>query len=85
LKLAGYLDTKALEVRYLLGELSEEEEKKFEHRSFVDDRAFEELQIAEGEVIDAYVSERLPAQAQRHLERRLEKSPRLRDRVAFCG
>jgi hypothetical protein len=84
LKLAGYLDSKALEARYLLGELSKEEEKSFETRYFANDQAFEELQIAEGEVIDAYVSERLPAQARRHLEQQLEKSPRLRQRVAFA-
>lgn len=84
LKLAGYLDTTALEVRYLLGELSEEEEKSFENRYFADDQAFEELQIAEAEVIDAYVGERLPAQAGLHLEQRLKKSPRLRERVAFA-
>lgn len=82
--MAGYLDTTAFEVRYLLGELSEEEEKKFENRYFADDRAFEELQIAEGEVIDAYVNEKLPAQARKRLEQYLEKSPRLRDRVAFA-
>jgi anti-sigma factor RsiW len=82
--LAGYLDRTALEVRYLLGELSEEEEKSFENRYFADDQAFEQLQIAEGEVIDAYVSERLPAQAHKHLEERLAKSPRLRERVAFA-
>lgn len=82
--MVGYLDRTALEVRYLLGELSEEEEKSFENRYFADDQAFEELQIAEAEVIDAYVSEGLPAQARLHLEQRLEKSPRLRERVAFA-
>ena len=82
--MAGYLDSTAIEVRYLLGELSEEEERSFENRYFADDQAFEELQIAEGEVIDAYVSESLPAQARLHLEERLEKSPRLRERVAFA-
>jgi anti-sigma factor RsiW len=83
-KLAGYLNSASLEVRYLLGELSEAEEKSFENRYFADDQAFEELQIAEGEVIDAYVSERLPVQARLHLEQRLKTSPRLRERVAFA-
>ena len=82
--MAGYLDSTSLEIRYLLGELSEAEEKGFENRYFADDQAFEQLQIAEGEVIDAYVSERLPAQARKHLEERLKKSPRLRERVAFA-
>lgn len=82
--MAGYLDTTAREVQYLLGELSEDEEKSFEELYFIDDQAFEELQIAEGELIDAYVSERLPARARKHLEQRLKKSPRLRERVAFA-
>ena len=82
--MAGYLDSTSLEVRYLLGELSEEEEKSFENRYFADDQAFEELQIAEGEVIDAYVRESLPAQARQHLEQQLARSPRLRARVAFA-
>jgi anti-sigma factor RsiW len=83
-ELTGYLDNTAVEVRYLLGELSGEEEKSFENRYFANDQAFEELQIAEGEVIDAYVSETLPAPARKHFEQRLEKSPRLRARVAFA-
>lgn len=82
--MTGYLDNETLEARYLLGELAEGEEKSFENRYFADDQAFEELQIAEGEVIDAYVSNRLSAQARHHLEQRLEKSPRLRERVAFA-
>jgi len=82
--LTGYPDSTALEVRYLLGELSEEEERNFESRYFANDQLFEELQIAESEVIDAYVSDRLPAQARKHLEQRLAKSPRLRERVAFA-
>jgi len=82
--LAGYLNTASLEARYLLGELSEEEEKSFETRYFANDQAFEELQIAESEVVDAYVNERLPTQARKHLEQQLEKSPRLRQRVAFA-
>jgi len=82
--LAGYLDSASLEARYLLGELSGEEEKSFETRYFASDQAFEELQIAESEVIDAYVNERLPAQARKHLEQQVETSPRLRQRVAFA-
>lgn len=82
--MAGYLDRESLEARYLLGELSEEEEKSFEACFFANDQAFEELQIAEGEVIDAYVSDSLPAQARKHLEQQLEKSPRLRQRLAFA-
>ena len=82
--MAGHIDSAALEVRYLLGELSEQEKKSFEQRYFADDQAFEELQIAEAEVIDAYVSDELSADARQHLEQRLTKSPRLRERIAFA-
>jgi hypothetical protein len=82
--LTGYLDSTAREVRYLLGELSEDEAKRFEELCFTDDRIFEELLVAEGEVIDAYVNESLPAPGRRHLEKRLNKSQRLRDRLAFA-
>ena len=80
----GHLDSTAFGVRYLLGELSEQEEESFEKRYFADDRAFEELQIAEAEVIDTYVRDELSANARQHLEQRLAKSPRLRERVAFA-
>lgn len=82
--MTGYLDSAAREVRYLLGELSEDEAKRFEELCFTDDRVFEELLVAEGEVIDAYVNESLPTPGREHLEKRLKKSERLRDRLAFA-
>jgi anti-sigma factor RsiW len=78
------MDSEALEVRYLLGELSEEEAEIIEKGYFADDQAFEGLQIAEAEVIDAYVRGELSADARMHLEKRLAKSPRLSERVAFA-
>lgn len=82
--MAGYLDSASIEARYLLGQLSEEEEKSFETRYFANDQAFEELQIAESEIIDAYVSGRLTARARKHLEQQMDKSLRLRQRAAFA-
>jgi hypothetical protein len=42
-------------VRYLLGELSEEEKTKFEEMYFLDDHVFEDLQIVETELVDCYI------------------------------
>ncbi len=42
-------------VRYLLGELSEEEKNKFEEMYFLDDQVFEDLQIVETELVDCYI------------------------------
>ena len=77
-------DESAIAVRYLLGELSEQEQKGFEDRFFADDQVSEELQISEAEVIDAYVANELSAHQRKHLEERLAASPRLQERVAFA-
>src|SRR6267378_749871 len=42
-------------VRYLLGELSEEKQTKFEEMYFLDDHVFEDLQIVETELVDCYI------------------------------
>jgi anti-sigma factor RsiW len=44
----------SLMTRYLLKELSQEEEDRFEQKYFSDDQVFEELQVAEAELIDSY-------------------------------
>lgn len=82
--MARDLDNSALEVRYLLGDLSQQEEENFEQRYFADDLAFEELQAAEGEVIDAYVRGELPERGRQHFEKKLAKSRRLQERVAIA-
>lgn len=83
--MATELDRSALGVRYLLGELSEEEVQSFEKSYFADDRVFEDVQITEAEVIDAYVANELSGPSREFFERRLAASPRLRERVAFAS
>jgi hypothetical protein len=78
------LDESTTAVRYLLGELSEEEQKSFEASFIADDQIFENLQISEAEVIDAYVANELSARQRKHLEQWLAASPRLQERVAFA-
>ena len=82
--MATELDRSALGVRYLLGELTELEEQSFEKSYFADDRLFEDLQITETEVIDAYVANEIDAGPRKHFEKRLAASSRLQERVAFA-
>lgn len=70
----------ALAMRYLLGTLSEEERSHFEERFFTDDKEFEELEIAEGELIDRYVLNELSAD-DTHRFKKLLASPRIAERV----
>ena len=71
-------------MRYLLGTLSEEERDRFEEMYFADDAAFEEVEIAEGELIDRYVRGELAKRDQTRFEAVLAASPRLGERVQFA-
>ena len=72
------------EMRYLLGDLSEDEKARMEEAFFADDAKFEELELAEDELIDAYVRNELSPEEQRQFEAKLAKSPRLLERVNFA-
>src|SRR5215470_4066553 len=71
-------------MRYLLGTLSEGERAQLEERYFSDDAEFEEIEIAEEELVDRYVRGEL-SQGDRHrFEQMLASSPRLTERVEFA-
>ena len=70
--------------RYLLGELSEEQRTALEERFLADDEEFEELEIAEEDLIDEYVRGGLPPRGREQLERVFRTSPRLAERVEFA-
>jgi hypothetical protein len=72
------------EMRYLLGDLSEEEKTRLEEAFFADDSTFEALELAEEELIDAYVGNELSPEEQQQFEAKLLKSPRLLERVNFA-
>jgi hypothetical protein len=78
-------DKEATEKRYLLGTLSEEEGAQLEEQYFADDEAFEEIQIVEEELVDAYVSDSLSASDRARFEQRLLSSPRLLERSRFAS
>lgn len=79
-----HLDESAIDIRYLLGELSAAEAQSFEHSFFADERVFEDLKASESEVIDAYVSNQLTNKHRQHFQARVALSPRLQERVAFA-
>src|SRR5688500_20133118 len=70
-------------MRYLLGSLPEEERTRLEQQFFSDDQVFEELEIAEDELIDGYVRAELSTDDRRQFEKLLV-SPRLAERVELA-
>ena len=71
-------------VRYILGEMSGEEQDAIEARYFDDDAFLKNVQSARDDLVDAYVRGKLPARRRRNLERRMKENPALRSRVAFA-
>ena len=71
-------------MRYLLGTLSEEERARIEERYFNDDKDFEEIEIAEEELIDRYVRGELTEAERTEFEQTVVRSPRLMERVEFA-
>lgn len=71
-------------MRYLLGDLSEDEKTRMEEAYFADDAKFEELELAEEELIDAYVRQELSPEEKEKFKARLMRSPRLVERINFA-
>jgi len=70
--------------QYLLGTLSPEEKSRFEEKYFDDDKLFEEIEIVEDELIDAYVREELSPRDRERFKEVVNSSPRLTSRVDFA-
>src|SRR5215207_6469180 len=70
--------------RYLLGELSEEGREQVERQLISRDDYFEELLIAEEELTDEYVGERLTGPALAQFQRRFLTDTELRQDVRFA-
>jgi hypothetical protein len=71
-------------MQYLLGTLPPDDETRIEEAFFADDTKFEELEVAESELIDAYVQERLSPEDRRQFEAKLRAVPALLERVKFA-
>lgn len=70
--------------QYLLGTLSAEDKLRFEEKYFDDDNLFEEIEIVEDELIDAYVREQLAPRDRERFKEVVTASPRLTNRVDFA-
>jgi len=71
-------------MQYLLGRLSDSEAARFEERYFADDSVFDDVEIAEDELIDAYVRNRLSVADRKQFETKLLGSERIAERVEFA-
>ena len=82
--MAQNVNRQELAIRYLLGDLSEEDEETIGLRYLSESQASGELEIAEDELIDRYVRSELSAKDSSRFEKMLLSSPRLRERVEFA-
>ncbi|MEA2174854.1 MAG: hypothetical protein QOD00_2446 [Blastocatellia bacterium] len=78
------LDKDRVVVRYLLGELSDEEQVRLEEKYFGDDEFFEQVLVVEDELIDAYVGGELSARERELFEKRFSLSEKHHQRLAFA-
>lgn len=82
--MAGRANKDSTEIRYLLGTISPEEAIRLEEGYFADSARFEQLEIAEDELIDAYVRNQLSPEETQQFKTRLLKYARISERVNFA-
>jgi cell division protein FtsL len=71
-------------VRYLLGDLTEEEQESIEERYFGDRDFFEQLLVIEDELIDSYIGKRLSGAQRDQFEKYFLRSHDRQERVEFA-
>ena len=69
---------------YLLGTLSDEEGVHLEEEFFSDDKTFEEIEIAEDELIDDYLRDDLTRAERDQFQKHLLRNSRITERVKFA-
>ena len=82
--MAGKTQEGAHRTRYLLGEASDPERERIEAEFFADDDAFQEMLVAEDDLIDDYARGELSADEREQFERRFLTSSEGRERVHFA-
>ena len=70
--------------KYLLAELAEPQRRAFEERLVLDDSIFEELQIVEDELVDAYLLKQLTGSEKAQFETVFLATPERRDKLRFA-
>lgn len=71
--------------RYLLGELTEEEQVRVEERAFSDPETLAQMLAVENDLIDEYVRGELPDEARRSFELKFLNSAERRRKIEFAG
>lgn len=79
--LATNSNNETLTRQYLLGKLSEEDASRLEEEYLTDDVTFEEMEVAEDEIVDAYVRNKLSREDCEQFEKTLVTAPRIKKRV----
>lgn len=79
----GKVEADARLTRYLLGAVSETERENIEAEYLTDEDVFEQMLIAEDELVDAYARGELADQEREQFEKNFLTSARVRDRVHF--
>ena len=69
--------------RFLLGEMKDEERSKFEERFISDEELFEDLRVAEDELIETYVRDKLNLADKSKFESSFLTTEKRRERVIF--
>jgi anti-sigma factor RsiW len=72
-------------IRYLLGLLPDDEAERLDEQTLVDDEAAARLRSVENDLVDAYVSGTLDAEARERFESFYLASPRRREKVKFAA
>ncbi len=71
-------------VRYLLGQLPDEDAQRVEELSIVDDEVAQRIGVVENDLVDAYVSGKLVEPNRTQFERVYLATPRRREKVRFA-
>jgi len=77
-------DSEKVMIRYLLGDVPEDEQIRVEERFFTDDEYFEQLLALEDDLIDDYVNGELTDREREQFEEYFLASPTRRQRVEFA-
>ena len=70
--------------RYLLGQLSDDEEQSVEERLLVDDELFQELEVAKDELTQEYANHQLSDSEREQLQQRFLRSPEAKEKYEFA-
>ena len=77
-------DNHELLLRYLLGELTEEEQSRLERRYFTEDDLFEEMLLVEDDLIESYARGELSERERERIEKHFLMSDERREKLTLA-